>query len=290
MTGERPSEAAPGLLLRLEAAVRRLPHAELWGRYRREPRLLRPAQGQAAWSRMPAYFFRDPERQLPVTANLYHEVSHQFLFETAGPNALHLERRQLLGLRGTGHLFRDRRAPARRLARGRRPGRPADRGGDQVAGGPRARRSRWPSSSHSATSRSRTMIPGVYLHYQQAMALTVFLMQWHEGTYRDAFLDYVRDAYRGRIKRRRGTDAGGPPGPAVFDPRGPVPGLPQRMAGARENAPKPVAAKPASGGAIRTVPMPVAGRAAPQGDPSGPCRSRSEGLLRLTRRRRAAAP
>ena len=36
------------------------------------------------------------------------------------------------------------------------------------------------------------------------MALTVFLMQWHEGTYRDAFLDYVRDAYRGRIKRGTG--------------------------------------------------------------------------------------
>ena len=36
------------------------------------------------------------------------------------------------------------------------------------------------------------------------MALTVFLMQWHQGTYRDAFLDYVRDAYRGRIKRGTG--------------------------------------------------------------------------------------
>ena len=36
------------------------------------------------------------------------------------------------------------------------------------------------------------------------MALTVFLMQWHEGTYRDAFLDYVRDAYRGRIKHGTG--------------------------------------------------------------------------------------
>ena len=36
---------------------------------------------------MPAYFFRDPDGQLPVTANLYHEVSHQLLFETAGPNA-----------------------------------------------------------------------------------------------------------------------------------------------------------------------------------------------------------
>ena len=44
----------------------------------------------------------------------------------------------------------------------------------------------------------------IYLHYQQAMALTVFLMQWHDGTYRDAFLDYVRDAYRGRIKHGAG--------------------------------------------------------------------------------------
>ena len=26
-------------------------------------------------------------------------------------------------------------------------------------------------------------------------------MQWHQGTYREDFLDYVRDAYRGRIKR-----------------------------------------------------------------------------------------
>ena len=36
---------------------------------------------------MTAYFFRDPDGQLPVTATLYHEVSHQLLFETAGPNA-----------------------------------------------------------------------------------------------------------------------------------------------------------------------------------------------------------
>ena len=32
----------------------------------------------------------------------------------------------------------------------------------------------------------------------------MFLMQWHQGAYRDAFLDYVRDAYRGRIKRGTG--------------------------------------------------------------------------------------
>jgi hypothetical protein len=44
----------------------------------------------------------------------------------------------------------------------------------------------------------------IYVHYQEATALTVFLMQWHQGTYRDGFLEYVRDAYRGRIKHRSG--------------------------------------------------------------------------------------
>ncbi len=44
----------------------------------------------------------------------------------------------------------------------------------------------------------------VYVNYQQAMALAVFLMQWNDGTYRDDFLDFVRDAYRGRIKRSTG--------------------------------------------------------------------------------------
>ena len=44
----------------------------------------------------------------------------------------------------------------------------------------------------------------IHDHYQQAMALTVFLMQWKDETYREAFLDYVRDAYRGRIRLRTG--------------------------------------------------------------------------------------
>jgi hypothetical protein len=34
--------------------------------------------------------------------------------------------------------------------------------------------------------------------------MAVFLMQWQQGIYRDAFLDYVRDAYRGRIKHHPG--------------------------------------------------------------------------------------
>ena len=44
----------------------------------------------------------------------------------------------------------------------------------------------------------------IHVNYQQAMALTVFLMQARDSAYRDDFLDYVRDAYRGRIKLGNG--------------------------------------------------------------------------------------
>jgi hypothetical protein len=39
-----------------------------------------------------------------------------------------------------------------------------------------------------------------YLHYSEAMALTVFLMDHDHGRYREPFLEYVADAYRGRIR------------------------------------------------------------------------------------------
>ena len=38
------------------------------------------------------------------------------------------------------------------------------------------------------------------LHYAQAMALTVYLMEGRGGKYRDGYLDYLRDALRGRLK------------------------------------------------------------------------------------------
>jgi hypothetical protein len=44
----------------------------------------------------------------------------------------------------------------------------------------------------------------IHLRYQEAEALAVFLMQAHGGRYREEFLDYVKDAYRGRLKRTTG--------------------------------------------------------------------------------------
>src|SRR5262249_37803024 len=46
--------------------------------------------------------------------------------------------------------------------------------------------------------------PAIFLRYQQAMALTTFLMQWHDGAYRESFLDYVHDAFRGRLRGATG--------------------------------------------------------------------------------------
>jgi Protein of unknown function (DUF1570) len=152
--------------------------------------------------RLPAYFFRDANGQLPMTATLYHEVSHQLLFETAGSNGYTKNVGNYWVFEGLGTYFETIS--------------PQPDGSIEV-GGQVSRRME--EAIRSLVDRGR-MIPlaefvdldqasfnrkdEIYLHYQQAMALTVFLMQWHQGTYRDAFLDYVRDAYRGRIKRGPG--------------------------------------------------------------------------------------
>ena len=98
------------------------------------------------------HFFRDLGGQLAVTATLYHEVSHQLLFETAGPNAYTKNIGELLGLRGPGDLLRDGRTSARRLARGRRPGRRGS-GGTQVV---RRTASSCPCSHSSGSIRMRS--------------------------------------------------------------------------------------------------------------------------------------
>jgi len=153
--------------------------------------------------RAPAYFFRDPAGQLPVEANLYHEVSHQLLFETAGPNAYTKNVGNYWVFEGLGTYFET-------VA-------PEDDGSLEV-GGLVGRRIEEAIKSLVDQKRAIPLAqfialdqqdfkkdnPRIYLHYQQAMALAVFLMQWHHGTYRDAFFDYVRDAYRGRIKRATG--------------------------------------------------------------------------------------
>jgi hypothetical protein len=152
--------------------------------------------------RMPAYFFRDPGGQLPVTATLYHEVSHQLLFETAGPNAYMRNVGNYWVFEGLGTYFETvSPQPDGSIEVGGLVGRRIEEAIRALVGkGQLIPLAEFVAYDQTAFNDNAQ----IFLHYQQAMALTVFLMQWHEGTYRDAFLDYVRDAYRGRIKHGTG--------------------------------------------------------------------------------------
>ena len=152
-------------------------------------------------NRATAYFFRDIGGQLAVTDTLYHEVSHQLLFETAGPNAYTKNAGNYWVFEGLGCYFETVSPQAdgslevgglvgARIAEARR----------SFANGrflPLEPFIRLDQNGFNRDDR-------IYVNYQQAMALALFLMQYDEAAYRDSFLDYVRDAYRGRIKTGTG--------------------------------------------------------------------------------------
>ena len=157
----------------------------------------RPGKG----NRAVAYFFRDQGGQLPVAATMYHEVSHQLLFETAGPNAYTKNAGNYWVFEGLGTYFET-------VA-------PQSDGTLQFGGlaGPRMAAARQMLAADKLVPLDQFLQfdqnafnrdDRIRENYQQAMALAVFLMQWDGAAYRDAFLDYVHDAYRGRIRRTTG--------------------------------------------------------------------------------------
>ena len=152
--------------------------------------------------RTPAYFFRDPKGQLPVEANLYHEVSHQLLFETAGRNAYTSNFGNYWVFEGLGTYFETvEPQPDGSLEVGGIVGRRIQEAIKSLILDERE----IPLAQFILLDEGRfTRDDGIYLRYQQAQALTVFLMQWQHGVYREGFFDYIRDAYRGRIKRGSG--------------------------------------------------------------------------------------
>lgn len=154
----------------------------------------KPGQG----NRAPAYTFRDPNGQIPVVATLYHEVSHQLLFETAGINAYNKNVGNYWVFEGLGTYFETVSPQADgSLDVGGFVGIRIEEAIKSLAGKGLA----IPLDEFVALGEDAFMRDdGIFLRYQQAMALAVFLMQWHDGSYRDPFLDYVRDAYRGRIR------------------------------------------------------------------------------------------
>jgi hypothetical protein len=152
--------------------------------------------------RVPAYFFRDVGGPLDMTATLYHEVSHQLLFESGVTESFRRNDGNYWVFEGLGTYFET-------LV-------PGSDGALRIGGliGPRIREAQVRIlDHHEFVPIAQLVLMGpnkfnreevVRLHYAESMALTVFLMQAHQGRYREAFLDYVKDAYRGRLRRDSG--------------------------------------------------------------------------------------
>jgi hypothetical protein len=152
-------------------------------------------------SRSTAYFFRDAGGQLPITATLYHEVSHQLLFETAGPNAFTRNAGNYWVFEGLGTYFETvSPRPGGALEVGGLVGERIAAARQTLADGRFEQLDRFVLLDQNGFNRPDR----IHDHYQQAMAFTVFLMQADAQAHRDPFLEYVRDAYRGRIRQTTG--------------------------------------------------------------------------------------
>jgi len=151
--------------------------------------------------RSTAYFFRDADGRLPVEATLYHEVSHQLLFESAGPNAFTKNVGAYWVFEGLGTYFETVvRESDDSLEVGGLVGPRLEAAIGALRAGQMTPLGEFLQLDQSGFNRPDR----IHVHYQQAMALALFLMQADEGAYREPFLDYARDAYRGRIKRSSG--------------------------------------------------------------------------------------
>jgi hypothetical protein len=208
---------------------------------------------KAGGKRMTAYFFRDPGGQLPVTATLYHEVSHQLLFETAGPNGYTRNVGNYWVFEGLGTYFETVSPQADgSIEVGGLVGRRIEEGIRTLVGnGQLIPLAEFIAFDQNAFNKK----PDIYQHYQQAMALTVFLMQWHDGFYQDAFLDYVRDAYRGRIKHGTGRELRDRLGQSYATLDSQLLAFLKQGQDRLRGIPS-VVTQPASGNTIRTVPRP----------------------------------
>ncbi len=154
-----------------------------------------------------AYFFRDRGGEIADTATLYHEASHQLLFESgiAGANDFRKNAGNYWVFEGLGTYFETLTVAA-------------DGGRVTIGGlvGPRN------EAARVTFSKPGRLVPlalfvrmdqdafhaknggDIHQNYQQAIAFTTFLMNGRDGAYRDGFLDYVKDACRGRIQQRTG--------------------------------------------------------------------------------------
>lgn len=145
-----------------------------------------------------SYFYDDVGGALASTATLYHEVSHQLLFELSGASKFERNVGQYWVFEGLGTYFETVEP---------RPDGTIDVGGPV---GPRMAEARKriveggeyvPIEQLVRMDRGRfNEETAIYLHYAQSMALTVYLMDGEGGRFRVPFLQYVADVYRGRLR------------------------------------------------------------------------------------------
>ena len=149
--------------------------------------------------RMPSYFYKDEGGEISSFETLYHESSHQLLFENAGPALFEHNLGNYWPFEGLGTYFETVRPQTDgALLIGGRTGRRFDVARTRILG----RKEYTQLDRFVAMSKKTFLSPpegDVYLDYGQAMALTIFLLESDRGRYRDEFLDYVRDVYKGRV-------------------------------------------------------------------------------------------
>jgi hypothetical protein len=151
-----------------------------------------------------SYFYRDTRNPIDATSTLFHEASHQLLFESAGATQFPRNQGHFWVWEGLGTYFETARL--------------SDDGTITIGGvvGPRMREARIrlvdrgelvPLDQLVNLDRDRFLRePEVYLHYAESMALAVYLMHGEEGALRQNFLDYVRAAYDGRFATRKNIE------------------------------------------------------------------------------------
>jgi hypothetical protein len=175
-----------------------------------------PPQGRGA-RRGRAYFFRDEGGVLEATATLFHEGSHQLLFESgvATPGAFQNIVGNYWVFEGLGTYFET--LTIRPGATTKDPDDVVIEIGGLVGARNEAARVQLlepgalvPLATFVALRQKAFNADGdIVRHYLEASVLAAFLLDGQDGRYRDGFLDYVRDACQGRLGRASGRSVEG---------------------------------------------------------------------------------
>ena len=162
-----------------------------------------------------SFFYRDEANPIEAHATLYHESSHQLLFETAR-SSIDRNRSNYWIWEGLGTYFETvETQPDGSLLVGGKVGPRMEQARRIATEGkllPLAEFVLMPKDEFGSLAGF-----AVYRNYAQAMALTVFLLNAEGGLYREGYLDFVADAYRGRVKPNGLSDRLGVPIEALND-------------------------------------------------------------------------